>query len=115
MFWNKRKKRIKELEHENERLKIFLLHVADTVPNIAHGRSYSELIKRVVRMENMEYFKLKTEGPCGECDSCGNEITAEDLRGRRRHVESLPSSTKITKRFCKTCDEKIFELLEEKL
>ena len=115
MFWNKNKKRIKELEHENERLKIFLLHVADTVSDTAHNKAYVNLINRVVRMEKMGYFKLKTEGPCGECDSCGNEITAEDLRGRRRYVESLPPSTKITKRFCKVCDERIFESLEEKL
>lgn len=115
MFWNKRKKRIKELEQENERLKEFLHHVADTVSDTAHNRAYTDLIKRVVEMEKMGYFKLKIEGPCGECDSCGNEIMAEDLRGRRRHIESIPVYSNITKRFCKVCDERIFKPTEKNL
>lgn len=60
MFWNKNKERIKELEHENERLKEFLHHVADTLPDGLHNRAYGELIKRVVKMEKMGYFKLKS-------------------------------------------------------
>ena len=60
MFWNKRKKRIEKLEQENERLKEFLHHVADTLPNGLHNRAYGDLIKRVVKMEKMGYFRLKS-------------------------------------------------------